>query len=525
MSLKIIFITGGVMSGLGKGVTASMTALLLKKRGFKVRMRKLEPYLNVDAGTLSPDQHGEVFVTEDGTETDMDIGNYERFAGVTCTKDDYITSGKIFSEVIQGERRGDYLGETVQIIPHVTNMIMERITSNIDEDTDFLICEIGGTVGDIEGLSFLESIRQKSRSCDVMYLHIGLMPFLKKSEEFKTKPIQHSVSELQKFGIKPDIILCRSTKYYGDLSWKKKIAMFANLDEEMVFPAWDQESLYDVLEQYYEDGLDAKICKFFKQKMTKHLTKQEIGMPSFHYEKNIRVALITKYNKINDSYCSVIEAVKHAAMYNRCKADVVAINSDCLATEELKEFDCIIVPGGFGGRGTEGKINALQFARENDIPCLGICLGMQLMVIEGLRNVVNIDSNSSEFCKNIENPAIGLIDECMENVKGGTMRLGQYPCKMSGKMQEMYKDRLQDGIVSERHRHRYEVNHLHYREALEKVFNLSAWSPDNILLEGFEIKDHSFYVGVQFHPEFQTYLNNPHPLFDNLIKAGLNKQN
>lgn len=509
------------MSSLGKGVTASMVALLLKKRGFKVRMRKLEPYLNVDAGTLSPDQHGEVFVTEDGAETDMDIGNYERFVRIKCTKNDYITSGQIFFEVIQAERRGDYLGETVQMIPHVTNMISQKITDQIDEDTDFLICEIGGTVGDIEGLPFLESIRQKSRFYDVLYMHIGLMPFLSNSCEFKTKPIQHSISELQKFGIKPDIILCRSKKYDGDVSWKKKIAMFSNLDEEMVFPAWDQESLYDVLNQYYEDGLDQKICKFFNVKMT----NRNVCMPSFHYDKEIAVALVTKYSKINDSYCSVIEAVKHAAIKHGCKANIVGIDSDSLYLEELNQFDCVVVPGGFGGRGTEGKIDALRFAREHNIPCLGICLGMQLMVIEGLRNIANLDAQSSEFCKQISNPAVGLINECMDDIKGGTMRLGKYPCVLSGKMREMYSARLEDGIVYERHRHRYEVNHWHYKAILEKIFNLSAWAPDGSLLEGFYLDSHPFYVGIQFHPEFQTYLDDPHPLFDHLIRAGLSMQN
>ncbi|QEK38789.1 CTP synthase [Candidatus Cytomitobacter primus] len=516
--LKIIFVTGGVMSSLGKGVTASMVALLLRKRGFKVRMRKLEPYLNVDAGTLSPDQHGEVFVTEDGTETDMDIGNYERFVGIKCTKDDYITSGQIFLEVINAERKGDYLGETVQIIPHITSMISEKITANIDEDTDFLICEIGGTIGDMEGLPFLESIRQKSRNYDVLYLHIGLMPFLSKSKEFKTKPIQHSVSELQRFGIKPDIILCRSQKY-DDQSWKKKIALFANLDENMVFPAWDQDSLYDVLEQYYDDKLDQRICEFFGVKCE----YKQLSMPYFQYDNKVKLALITKYDKINDSYCSVIEAIKHAGVQYKSDVEITAISSDELDVQDLTKYNCIIVPGGFGERGVEGKIAALQFARENKIPCLGICLGMQLMVIEGLRNIAKIDTYSSEFKKNIVNPAIGLIDECMENVKGGTMRLGAYPCKLSGRIHDMYESsgRLINGLASERHRHRYEVNHLHYKVHLEKFFNLSAWSPDYTLLEGFEITDHPFYVGVQFHPEFQTHIDGAHPLFDNLIKAAL----
>ncbi len=512
---KIIFVTGGVMSSLGKGVTASMVALLLKKRGFSVRMRKLEPYLNVDAGTLSPDQHGEVFVTEDGTETDMDIGNYERFVGIKCRKSDYITSGQIFSEVINSERRGDYLGQTVQIIPHITNRIINKITEDISNDTDFLICEIGGTIGDMEGLPFLESIRQKSRTHDVMYLHMGLMPFLPNSKEFKTKPIQHSVSELQKFGIKPDIILCRSTKY-EDNSWKKKIALFANLDEEMVCPAWNQDSLYDVLKQYYEDKLDVKICKFFNISMpNKDIT---LEIPENKKDKKLKIALITKYNKINDSYCSVIEAVKHAAIENNCDADIDAISSENINIKELQNYDCMIVPGGFGSRGIEGKIESLRYARENNIPCLGICLGMQLMVIEGLRNVAKLDVNSSEF-KDVENPAVGLINECMTNI-GGTMRLGSYPCELSGKMAKIYNN----SKVSERHRHRYEINHFYYKKELEKVFQLTAWSPDKVLLEGFEVSEHPFYVGVQFHPEFQTHLNNPHPLFNELIISAMKRK-
>ncbi len=513
MNTKIVFITGGVMSSLGKGVTASMLAMLLKKRGFKIRMRKLEPYLNVDAGTLSPDQHGEVFVTEDGTETDMDIGNYERFVGVKCQKSDYITSGQIFSAVISAERRGDYLGQTVQIIPHVTSMTTEKITENVDSDTDFLICEIGGTVGDMEGLPFLESVRQQSREHDVLYLHMGLMPFLSSSKEFKTKPIQHSISELRKFGIKPDLILCRSQKY-DDNSWKKKIASFADLDEEMIFPAWDQSSLYDVAKQYYEDKIDQKICEFFGINLDNRVSSFK---PFNHVQtKEVKIALVTKYNKINDSYCSVIEAINHAAIDQQYKPIISAISSEDIDVTKLDDFDCIIVPGGFGSRGIDGKIKALQYARENKIPCLGICLGMQLMIIEGLRNIAKLDVDSSEF-KAVKHPAIGLIDECMEVVKGGTMRLGSYPCKLSGKMRDVYNQDL----ISERHRHRYEVNHLYYKDSLEKIFNLTAWSPDNLLLEGFEITDHPFYMGVQFHPEFQTHVGAPHPLFSALLSSAM----
>ena len=520
---KIIFITGGVMSSLGKGVTASIVALLLKKRGFKVKIRKLEPYLNVDAGTLSPDQHGEVFVTSDGTETDMDIGNYERFTEIQCTKHDYITSGQIFSEVIQAERKGDYLGQTVQIVPHVTDKIREQITASLSDDVDFLICEIGGTVGDMEGLPFLTAIRKISHTHNVMYLHLGLMPFLESSQEYKTKPIQHSILELQRFGIKPDMLLCRSTQSDVDDSWKKKIASCVDIDEKMVLPAWNQKSLNDVIYQYHQDKLDSRICEFF------NVTPGELNLPKRNEKqpnKNIKVALITKYNKITDSYCSVIAAIKHAALNNGVIANVEALSSEDLDVNDIKQYDGIIVPGGFGVRGIDGKLDALKFVRENNIPCLGICLGMQLMVIEALRNLYNIqNANSSEFEPGIAKPAVGLIDECMEHVKGGTMRLGSYPCKLSDQLLEIYNqnpNRLTNDIAQERHRHRYEVNHRVYQSQLEQDFNLSAWSPDNAFLEGFNHKTNNFYVGVQFHPEFQTYESNPHPLFMSFIKSCIN---
>ncbi|USO00895.1 MAG: CTP synthase [Alphaproteobacteria bacterium] len=520
--LKIIFVTGGVMSSLGKGVTASSIASLLQMHGFNVKIRKLEPYLNVDAGTINPEQHGEVFVTDDGIETDMDIGNYERFTEIKCTKNDYITSGQIFSNVIQDERQGKYLGETVQIIPHVTDMIQKKIIEKIPANTDFLICEIGGTVGDIEGMPFLESIKRQANKSHVMYVHIGLMPFLEKSSEFKTKPVQHSISELQKFGIKPNMVLCRSVEDYSDLSWKKKIADFANLPEDMIIPAWNQSSIYNLKYQYNQYNIVEKICSFFKIKSS----KIQVLPFNISTKKQINVALITKYQKIQDAYCSIIEAVKHASWANNAEPNITNIDSENINVEDIAQYDAIIVPGGFGHRGIDGKLAALEFARKNDIPCLGICLGMQLMVIECLQNIYKIRTNSSEF-EDVSNPAICIINQD-EQSKGGTMRLGAYKCHISGKLLDIYSDschRIENNIISERHRHRYEVNHFLYKNQLEEVFELSAWSPGQQFLEGFIHKTHPFYLGVQFHPEFQTYINDPHPLFVNLIKAGLNRNN
>ncbi|QEK38853.1 CTP synthase [Candidatus Nesciobacter abundans] len=527
--VSTIFITGGVMSSLGKGITASSIALLLKSRGYNVCLRKLEPYLNVDAGTLSPEQHGEVFVTEDGTETDMDIGNYERFANVKCNKHDYITSGRIFSEVITAERRGDYLGKTVQIIPHITEKISEIINSNIPEGTDFLICEIGGTVGDIEGLPFLEAIKkqaglqnQKGQKNDrnSLFIHLALMPYIESANELKTKPVQHSVRELQRSGIQPDMIICRSERNTNS-DWKKKISMFANVDESNIFGAWTQKSLYEVVNQYHEDGLDAQICDFFQKNQNASSIGEilEVVRKEPIREKELKIAIITKYQNIKDSYFSVTEAVKHAALFHRTKFTLEAIDTSEVSNYSgLKDFDACIVPGGFGARGTKEKISALKFARENNIPCLGICLGMQLMIVEALQNICNIDTNSSEFVKS-KNPAVGLIDEWTESQKGGTMRLGSYPCTLTGVLKDIYDQ----GLISERHRHRYEVNHSFYKKNLEAIFELGAWSPDKSLLEGVAIKEHPFFVGVQFHPEFQSSMTNPHPLFRKLVEAGLKR--
>ena len=535
---KYIFITGGVSSSLGKGLASAALGSLLQARNYKVHLKKLDPYLNIDPGTMSPVQHGEVFVTDDGAETDLDLGHYERFTGVPCRKDDNLTSGKIFSTVITKERRGDYLGATVQIIPHVTNEIKEFVLKNTKLD-DFVLCEIGGTVGDIEGLPFLEAIRQLRNDLGkekTMFIHLTLVPFLKSSGELKTKPTQHSVKELLGLGIQPDILLCRCEKEIPDDS-KKKIALFCNIQENAVITAMDVNNIYSVPRNLHKEGLDNEVCNFYKLKTKKpdlkkwQLIEKKIRNP----DGNITIGLVGKYNTLTDSYKSLIEALTHGSISNNVKLNIKWLNSELFTKKNnlngLSNVDGILIPGGFGTRGIDGKINAACFARKNKIPFLGICLGMQIAIIEAARNLANLkDANSTEFSKT-KNPVIGIMTEWNKKNKkitrklngnmGGTMRLGAYDCnlKKNSRIYYIYKKTK----ISERHRHRYEIN-LNYRKKLEKYgMDFSGMSPDGKLPEIVELKNHPWYIGVQFHPELKSRPFDPHPLFVSFIKAAVKR--
>ena len=535
---KYIFITGGVSSSLGKGLASAALGSLLQARNYKVHLKKLDPYLNIDPGTMSPVQHGEVFVTDDGAETDLDLGHYERFTGVPCRKDDNLTSGKIFSTVITKERRGDYLGATVQIIPHVTNEIKEFVLKNTKLD-DFVLCEIGGTVGDIEGLPFLEAIRQLRNDLGkekTMFIHLTLVPFLKSSGELKTKPTQHSVKELLGLGIQPDILLCRCEKEIPDDS-KKKIALFCNIQENAVITAMDVNNIYSVPRNLHKEGLDNEVCNFYKLKTKKpdlkkwQLIEKKIRNP----DGNITIGLVGKYNTLTDSYKSLIEALTHGSISNNVKLNIKWLNSELFTKKNnlngLSNVDGILIPGGFGTRGIDGKINAACFARKNKIPFLGICLGMQIAIIEAARNLANLkDANSTEFSKT-KNPVIGIMTEWNKKNKkitrklngnmGGTMRLGAYDCnlKKNSRIYHIYKKTK----ISERHRHRYEIN-LNYRKKLEKYgLDFSGMSPDGKLPEIVELKNHPWYIGVQFHPELKSRPFDPHPLFVSFIRAAVTR--
>lgn len=535
---KYIFITGGVSSSLGKGLASAALGSLLQARNYKVHLKKLDPYLNIDPGTMSPVQHGEVFVTDDGAETDLDLGHYERFTGVPCRKDDNLTSGKIFSRVITKERRGDYLGATVQIIPHVTNEIKEFVLTNTKLD-DFVLCEIGGTVGDIEGLPFLEAIRQLRNDLGkekTMFIHLTLVPFLKGSGELKTKPTQHSVKELLGLGIQPDILLCRCEKQIPDDS-KKKIALFCNIQENAVITAIDVNNIYAVPRNLHKQGLDNEVFNFYKLKTKKPDLKkwQLIEKKMRNPDGNITIGLVGKYNTLTDSYKSLIEALTHGSISNNVKLNIKWLDSELFTKKNnlngLSNVDGILIPGGFGTRGADGKINAACFARKNKIPFLGICLGMQIAIIEAARNLANLkDANSTEFSKT-KNPVIGIMTEWNKKNKkitrklngnmGGTMRLGAYDCnlKKNSRIYHIYKKTK----ISERHRHRYEIN-LNYRKKLEKYgLDFSGMSPDGKLPEIVELKNHPWYIGVQFHPELKSRPFDPHPLFVSFIKAAVTR--
>ncbi len=531
---KYIFVTGGVVSGLGKGITAASIGLLLKSRGLKVFVQKFDPYLNVDPGTMSPLQHGEVFVTADGTETDLDLGHYERFIDTELNKSSSVTTGKIYTEVLNRERRGDYLGGTVQVIPHVTNLIKEKIFEAAKvSKADIIITEIGGTVGDIESLPYLETARQVRHELgreNVMFIHATLVPMLEASHELKTKPTQHSVKELRSIGIQPDMIVCRASSHLG-ADIKNKVALFCDVDKQSVIEAIDADILYEIPLNLKEQNTDDIVLKQLNivAKEPDLIEWKKLIQDIKSSNQELKVGLVGKYVSLRDAYLSVSESLSHAGYKNGAKIKISWIDSAKVNEENAKEYfeklDAIIVPGGFGGRGTEGKILAIKYARENKVPFLGLCLGMQLMAVEFARHVMKLeDANSLEWAETCMSPIVSLLNEQKElTYKGGTMRLGNYPCKIEkgSKVYEFYQSEL----VDERHRHRYEFNNT-YRPQFEKhgmVF--SGLSPDGSLVEIMELKDHPWFVATQAHPEFKSRPIRPHPLFLGFVKAGLDYKN
>ena len=536
---RYIFITGGVVSSLGKGIAAAALGALLQARGYKVRLRKLDPYLNVDPGTMSPYQHGEVFVTDDGAETDLDLGHYERFTGVSATKRDNITTGQIYKTILEKERRGDYLGATVQVIPHVTNEIKQFVLSDAG-DADFVLVEIGGTVGDIEGLPFFEAIRQLGNDLPrrhAVYMHLTLLPFIKTAGEMKTKPTQHSVKELRSIGIQPDILLCRCEQPIPP-DERRKIGLFCNVRETAVIQAMDSANIYAVPLDYHEQGLDKEVLDAFglEDAPAPDLSEwKRIVSRTTNPDGEVTIAVVGKYTVLKDAYKSLIEALAHGGVANNVKVNLNWVESETfegdpgVAEVRLAGVHGILVPGGFGERGAEGKIRAVQFAREHQIPYFGICFGMQMAVIEAARNVAGIKgASSTEFGETAE-PVVGLMTEWVKGNQresrtagdnlGGTMRLGAYEAilKPDSKVCEIYGSM----DISERHRHRYEVN-IGYREAIEGAgLKFSGLSPDGVLPEIVERDDHPWFVGVQFHPELKSRPFAPHPLFRSFIAAAL----
>ena len=530
MNTKYVFVTGGVVSGLGKGITAASLGRLLKNRGYKVTIQKFDPYLNVDPGTMSPYEHGEVFVTDDGAETDLDLGHYERFIDENLTQHSSVTMGKVYSTVIEKERRGDYLGKTVQVIPHVTNEIKERIYSFENTDTDIVITEVGGTVGDIEGLSIIEAIRQvglEKNPEDVVYIHVTLLPYIFGSNEIKSKPTQHSVKELQSLGIQPNILVCRTEQDIPD-TIREKLALFCNVRKSSVIQNKTADNLYAVPLMLEEEGLAREVCNHMRldryvpdntewQKMIDNI--RSIG------DESVNIGIVGKYIQLEDSYLSVIESLHHAGFANKVKVNIKLIDCETInketAQEKLKGLQGIIVPGGFGNRGIEGKITTIKYARENKIPFLGICLGMQMAVVEYARDILGLkDANSAEFDEKSKNQVIHIMEEQKGiDKKGGTMRLGAYPCiiKEGTLAQEVYGKTE----ISERHRHRFEYNN-DYKERLEKAGLIcSGTSPDGKLVEIVELsqKEHPYFIAGQFHPELKSRPNKPAPLFVGLVKA------
>jgi len=537
---RFIFITGGVVSSLGKGLSAAALGALLQARGFKVRLRKLDPYLNVDPGTMSPYQHGEVYVTDDGAETDLDLGHYERFTGVAARRSDSVTTGRIYSTVIGRERRGEYLGATVQVIPHVTDAIKEFIQADLDGDEDFVLCEIGGTVGDIESLPFLEAIRQlgnelgRERS---LFVHLTLVPWIPSAGELKTKPTQHSVKELLGLGIQPDLLLCRSDRPIPE-SQRKKIALFCNVRESRVIPALDVDTIYDVPNAYHAQGFDREVCDHFglPQREPELDRWSDIVTRIHKPEGEVNIAVVGKYTHLLDSYKSLAEALTHGGIANNVRVKLDWIDSEIFekedAVQHLENVHGILVPGGFGERGSEGKILAARFAREREVPYFGICFGMQMAVIEAARNLASLpEAGSTEFgpCRD---PVIGLMTEWVKGNElqrrqadgdlGGTMRLGAYDAVLTprSRVSEIYGGATN---ISERHRHRYEVN-INYKGKLEDAgLSFSGMSPDGELPEIVEIKEHPWFIGVQYHPELKSKPFEPHPLFTSFIRAALDQ--
>jgi CTP synthase len=519
---RYIFVTGGVLSSLGKGVSSAAIASLLEEMGYRVTLQKLDPYLNVDSGTMNPYQHGEVYVTEDGAETDLDLGHYERFTKAQMGRENNITSGRVYFNVLQRERKGDYLGATVQVIPHITNEI-KRLIRSIEKDHDFVIVEVGGTVGDIESLPFLEAIRQLGMELgreNCVYVHVTYVPYVKSVGELKTKPTQHSVKELRAIGIQPDVLICRSECEIPK-EVKEKISLFTNVSPSAVISAHDVETIYEVPLLFKKQGLHLWLAKRFnlEPKGGGEGKWEKIVSIIKNAKEEVKVALVGKYVSLRDAYKSVVEALTHGSIANRVKLNILWVNSENVEEELLHEADGIVVPGGFGERGIEGKIKAINYGRLSKKPTFGICLGMQLMCVEFARNVLNLKgANSTEFDPNTPHPVIDIMEE-QKHIEelGGTMRLGAYPCvlKEGTKVREIYKKE----VIYERHRHRYEFNNA-YRELFEKNgFVISGVSPDGRLVEVVELKDHPWFIGCQFHPEFKSKPFDPHPLFVSFIKA------
>jgi len=531
---RYVFVTGGVVSSLGKGLSSASLASLLQLRGFKVRIRKLDPYLNVDPGTMNPFQHGEVFVTDDGAETDLDIGHYERFTDISATKSDNITTGGIYSDIIKKERKGDYLGGTVQVVPHVTDRIKKFISQDVKNE-DFIICEIGGTVGDIESLPFLEAIRQFSNDIgkeNSLFIHLTLVPFLKASGELKTKPTQHSVKELRSLGIQPDIIICRSEREIPKTE-RKKISLFCNVPIENVIETVDVKTIYEAPISFHKEKLDDRVLSYFniKSKKLPDLSKwKNITSKVLNPRKNVNIGIIGKYVNLKDAYKSLDEALIHGGISNNVKVNLKRIDSENIKPEKLKpllkDVSGVLIPGGFGKRGSEGKIAAIKYARLNHIPFFGICFGMQMAIIEAARNLLNIkNASTSEFGNNCT-PVVGLLEEWQKGKKrikgseenlGGTMRLGSYDAvlKNNSLISKIYSEKK----IKERHRHRYEVNIKYKKDFEKKGLIFSALSPDGLLPEIIELKNHPWFIGVQFHPEFKSRPFTPHPLFSSFVKA------
>lgn len=532
---KYIFVTGGVVSSLGKGITAASLGRLLKSRGYRVTIQKFDPYINIDPGTMSPYQHGEVFVTDDGAETDLDLGHYERFIDINLSKNSNTTTGKIYQSVINKERRGDYLGGTVQVIPHITNEIKERVFRVGQQDNaDFVITEIGGTVGDIESLPFLEAIRQVKKDVgknDVLYIHVTLVPYISAAGELKTKPTQHSVKELRSIGISPDILVCRSEKPISK-EMREKMAMFCDVDPDAVIQNLTARSIYEVPMLMEEQGLDTIVLRKLEMEdkpKDMHGWHDMVGRILKKYDKKVTIAVVGKYVALQDAYISITESLRHAAVANEAELDIHWVNAEEIEADDtdmakvMAGVDGILVPGGFGNRGIEGKIKAIQYAREHKIPFFGICLGMQCAVIEFARHVCGMaDANSSEFNPNSTHPVIDLMPEQLDvEDLGGTMRLGLYPCKV-------YPDTLTSKaynaeLIYERHRHRYEFNNAFREEIVGKGLVLGGTLPNGRLVEIVELpeSEHPWFLGAQFHPEFKSRPTNPHPLFREFVGAAV----
>lgn len=534
MSTKYVFVTGGVVSGLGKGITAASLGRLLKNRGYKVTIQKFDPYINVDPGTMNPCEHGEVFVTDDGAETDLDLGHYERFIDESLTKNSSITTGRIYSEVIEKERRGDYLGKTVQVVPHITNAIKEKVYKFDETDIDIVITEIGGTVGDIESLPFIEAIRQvglEQKREDVLFIHVTLLPYITGSNELKSKPTQHSVKELQSYGIKPDILVCRSDLPIPE-GMKEKIALFCNVRSENVIHNSTVDVLYEVPLMIEREGLAKVVCEHLnlenKEPKNAEWEKMISDIKNIDENSTVDIAIVGKYISLEDSYLSVVESLKHGGFANHVKVNIDFVDSELIkddksAKELLGKYDGILIPGGFGNRGTDGKVNAIKYARVNNVPFLGICLGMQMAVVEFARNVLELeDADSTEFNTRTKNPVIHIMETQKEvKKKGGTMRLGAYPCKIKeGSLAEKIYETTD---ISERHRHRFEFNN-EYRARIEEAgMVISGTSPDNTLVEMVEVPTNKFFIAGQFHPEFKSRPDRPAPLFREFIKAAIKK--